>query len=65
MLMEKIGFSAGAIYIALIKGELELKALKKEAGLKEQEALLGLGWLAREGKVMFRPEGKELFVSLL
>ena len=65
MLTEKIGFSAGAIYIALIKGELELKVLKKETGLKEQEVLLALGWLAREGKMQFRPEGKELFVSLL
>ena len=65
MLTEKIGFSAGAVYIALIKGELELKAIKKETGLKEQETLLALGWLAREGKIQFRSEGKELFVSLL
>ncbi|MDR0872476.1 MAG: winged helix-turn-helix domain-containing protein [Prevotellaceae bacterium] len=65
MLTEKIGFSAGELYIALIKGELEVKALKKETGLKEQETLLGLGWLAREGKITFRSEGKELFVSLL
>ena len=66
MLTEKIGFSAGEIYIALIKGELEVKAIKKETGLKEQDVLLSLGWLAREGKVHFRTEGaKELFVSLL
>ena len=66
MLTEKIGFSAGAVYIALIKGELELKAIKKETGLKEQDVLLALGWLAREGKIQFRAEGaKELFVSLL
>jgi hypothetical protein len=65
MLTEKIGFSAGEVYIALIKGAQEVKALKKETGLKEQDALLALGWLAREGKVTFRAEGKELFVSLL
>jgi len=65
MLAEKIGFNAGDAYIALIKGELELKSLKKETGLKEQEVLLALGWLAREGKIKFHSEGKELFISLL
>jgi len=65
MLTEKIGFSAGEVYIALIKGELDVKTIKKETGLKEQETLLALGWLAREGKIKFRAEDKELFVSLL
>ncbi|MDR0872656.1 MAG: winged helix-turn-helix domain-containing protein [Prevotellaceae bacterium] len=65
MLKEKIGFGAGDVYIALIKGELSVKALKKETGLNEQNILLAIGWLAREGKIKFREEGKELFVNLL
>ncbi len=64
MLSEKIGTNAGLIYAALEKGELNVKAVKKTTKLAEKDLNLGLGWLAREGKVKFNEVEGELFVSL-
>ena len=64
MFTEKIGTNAGLIWAALENGELEIKAVKKATKLTEKDLNLALGWLAREGKVSFREEEKELFVSL-
>lgn len=64
MFTEKIGNNAGLIWNALSNGELEVKAIKKATKLTEKDLNLGLGWLAREGKISFREEEKELFVSL-
>jgi hypothetical protein len=65
MLKEKIGQDAGLIWTALeSNGTLEFKALKKESKLKEKELLCALGWLAREGKVTFHEDEKDLFVRL-
>ena len=52
------------VWSALSTGELEVKAVKKATKLTEKDLNLALGWLAREGKVSFREEEKELFVSL-
>lgn len=64
MFTEKIGSNAGLVWSALSNGELEVKAVKKATKLTEKDLNLALGWLAREGKVSFREEEKELFVSL-
>lgn len=66
MFTEKIGENAGAIWNVLANGEKDVKEIKKAAKLKnEKEVNLALGWLAREGKINFREEGKDLFVSLV
>ncbi len=65
MLKEKIGQDAGLVWTVLErKGCLEIKALKKETKLKEKDLLLALGWLAREGKLIFSEDEKELCIEL-
>ncbi len=65
MFTEKIGVNAGLVWNALENGELEVKAVKKATKLTEKDLNLALGWLAREAKVSFREEGKELFIALV
>ncbi len=65
MLIEKIGNNAGLVWAALENGELNVKALKKATKLTEKDLNLALGWLAREGKVSFKAEEAEIFVSLV
>lgn len=65
MLTEKIGANAGIVWTALQNGELEVKSLKKVTKLTEKDLNMALGWLAREGKVFFREEEKDLFVGLV
>ncbi len=65
MITETIGSNAGLIWATLEeKGETNVKAVKRTTKLKEKELNLALGWLAREGKVVFKEDGKELFVAL-
>ncbi len=65
MLIEKIGENAGAIWNALQGGALTTKALKKATKLKEADLNLALGWLARENKIAFEVEEKDITVRLL
>ncbi len=65
MLIEKIGENAGLIWNALQGGALTTKALKKATKLKEADLNLALGWLARENKIAFEVEEKDITVSLL
>ena len=64
MVLEQIGINAGLIWSALEDGEKNVKAVKKATKLAEKDLNLGLGWLAREGKVKFNEVENELFVSL-
>jgi Winged helix-turn-helix domain (DUF2582) len=64
MYKEKIGISAGLVWDALAGGELNVKAVKKVTKLAEKDLNLALGWLAREGKVVFNEVEGEVFVSL-
>lgn len=50
---ENVGFKAGDVYQALAKAEkgLSVAQIAKLANISEQETLLGLGWLFKEGKV--------------
>ena len=51
---ENIGFKAGDVYQALAAAEkaLTIKEIAKAAKISEEETLLGLGWLFKEGKLV-------------
>ena len=62
---ENIGLNAGKIWKYLAeKGESKIIKLKKELNLSSEEAYLALGWLAREGNVVFSKKGLSLLVKL-
>lgn len=65
MYIEKIGNNAGLVWTALENGELEVKALKNATKLIYNDLYAALGWLAREEKLNFREEGKDLYISLV
>ena len=50
---ENIGFKAGDVYQALAAAEkaLSVSEIAKAAKISEEETLLGLGWLFKEGKL--------------
>ena len=50
---ENAGFKAGDVYQALAATEkaLTVKEIAKAAKISEEETLLGLGWLFKEGKL--------------
>ena len=56
---ENVGFKAGDVYQALAaKGAaMTVKEIAKAANIAEEEVLLGMGWLFKEGKVV-AAEGK-------
>lgn len=51
---ENVGFKAGDVYQALAAAEkpLALTEIAKAAGISEEETLLGMGWLFKEGKII-------------
>ncbi len=49
---EAVGYKAGDVYHALEAGEvLSVAEIAKAAKISEGEALLGIGWLFKEGKI--------------
>ena len=50
---ENAGYKAGDVYHALAAAEkaLTVKEIAKAAKISEEETLLGLGWLFKEGKL--------------
>ncbi len=65
-MMEMIGETAGQIWNYLNKnGESSITKMKKELDLKGNFAELGLGWLAREGKVEMSKKGTSTNVRLV
>lgn len=50
---ENAGFKAGDVYQALAAtgNALSVDEIAKAAGISEEETLLGLGWLFKEGKL--------------
>ena len=56
---ENVGFKAGDVYQALATAEkaLTVKEIAKAAKISEEETLLGMGWLFKEGKIT-AAEGK-------
>jgi len=58
---ENIGFKAGDVYQALAAAEekaLAVKEIAKAANISEEETLLGLGWLFKEGKLQSCEDNK-------
>ena len=57
---ENIGFKAGDVYQALAAAEkaLSVKEIAKAAKISEEETLLGLGWLFKEGKLQSAENNK-------
>lgn len=57
---ESIGFKAGDVYQALAAAEkaLNVKEIAKAAKISEEETLLGLGWLFKEGKLLSTEDNK-------
>ena len=51
---ENAGFKAGDVYQALAAAEkaLTVKEIAKAANISEEETLLGMGWLFKEGKIV-------------
>ena len=66
MINEKAGVIAGKIWNALNEqGTLTGKDRKKAAGkLNDKDLFLGLGWLAREGKITTAEIEKDITVTL-
>ena len=65
---ERIGQAAGSIWQRLhSKGctGISFADLKKVPGYTPDEALAGVGWLAREGKLSFKSDGKKTVVTLV
>lgn len=50
---ESVGFKAGDVYQALSVSEnaLSVAEIAKAANITNEEALLGMGWLLKEGKI--------------
>ena len=57
---ENAGFKAGDVYQALAAAEkaLTVKEIAKAAKISEEETLLGLGWLFKEGKLLSTEDNK-------
>ena len=57
---ENVGFKAGDVYQALAAAEkaLTVKEIAKCAKISEEETLLGLGWLFKEGKLQSTEDNK-------
>ena len=57
---ENAGFKAGDVYQALAAEEkaLTVKEIAKAANITEEETLLGLGWLFKEGKLQSSEDNK-------
>ncbi|MDY4891727.1 MAG: winged helix-turn-helix domain-containing protein [Prevotella sp.] len=51
---ENVGFKAGDVYQALAANgaAMTVKEIAKAAKIAEEEVLLGMGWLFKEGKVV-------------
>ena len=65
MMIERIGSAAGEIWKKLKEeGEATITKLNKETGLPASLFYMGLGWLSREDKIVFRQEKKNIYISL-
>ncbi len=65
-MIEFIGTNAGLVWNALNQeGKMSVKALKKATKIKaEKDVYAAMGWLAKEGKLIFEEVEGEWIVSL-
>ena len=60
-----IGFMAGRIWHELdINGSMSVSALVRRIDRPRDYVMEGIGWLAREGKISIRDEGRIRLVTL-
>jgi predicted Rossmann fold nucleotide-binding protein DprA/Smf involved in DNA uptake len=63
---EFFGSKAGHVWKALKSGEKTLTQIQKSTGLTPKEVSMGLGWLAKEGKIRLKnAEGLYMKFELL
>ena len=57
---ENVGFKAGDVYQSLAAAgkALTVKEIAKAAKISDEETLLGLGWLLKEGKLLATDDNK-------
>ena len=61
-----IGFMAGRIWHELdINGSMSVSALVRRIDRPRDYIMEGIGWLAREGKIMIHDEGRVRLVALI
>jgi len=66
MIVGQIGYVAGDIYGYLVRTrEASLNDIKKELGQTPAMVQLGVGWLAREGKIEVNKKGAGYQVRLV
>jgi hypothetical protein len=66
MWKSKIGENAGTIWKALNElGKLNISALKKKTKLDDKHLFFALGWLAKENKISFLEDKRQIVISLL
>ena len=64
-MLDNIGNVAGAIWRYLeINNEASVTKLTREVGENERTVLMGVGWLAREGKLDFEKRKQGIYVTL-
>ena len=62
---DQIGKTAGAIWEVLRSNDrMALSQLPRAVKEKESVAYQALGWLAREGKIVYETQGKKTYVAL-
>ena len=59
------GENAGLVWNSLQNGAQEIKAIKKATKLKNEDLYMALGWLAREVKLAFVVNEKEMTIELV
>ncbi len=63
---EQVGKCAGKIWNLLQKkDEVSITQLPRAIKEKSVDAYQGLGWLAREDKIVYHKKGDKIFVSLV
>ena len=64
-MLDNIGSVAGAIWHYLGEnGEATVTKLTRELGETERTVLMGIGWLAREGKLDFEKRKQGTYITL-
>lgn len=62
----EVGHAAGRVWQLLAgQGPQTIAALKKGAGGSPDMVMAAVGWLAREGKLAFRPNGRGMQIALV
>jgi len=64
-MLDKIGKTAGAVWEILAeKGELPISQIPKTVNEKQDIVYQAVGWLAREGKIIYSRKKNSVSVSL-